>query len=63
MLPSNRIKIIAASACNDQPEYNMPGNLRVWSSKNKRIVQLRGHKTIYKHADGTAQGKIQISET
>ncbi|KAI9270734.1 WD40-repeat-containing domain protein [Phascolomyces articulosus] len=49
------IKVIAASACNDQPEYNMPGNLRIWSAKNKRTVQLRGHRTSVKLADGTDQ--------
>ncbi|KAI8143892.1 WD40-repeat-containing domain protein [Fennellomyces sp. T-0311] len=52
---SNKIKVIAASACNDQPEYNMPGNLRIWSANTKKIAQLRGHKTTAELADGTEQ--------
>ncbi|KAI9492869.1 hypothetical protein BDB00DRAFT_411581 [Zychaea mexicana] len=45
------IKIIAASACNDQPEYNMPGNLRIWSASKRRVSQLKGHKTLHNGQD------------
>ena len=42
-----------ASACNDQPEYNMPGNLRLWSADTKKVTQLPYHRTEIPLSDGT----------
>lgn len=53
LLSSDRLKVVVASACNDQPEYNMPGNLRLWSADTKKITQLPYHRTESSVAGGT----------
>ncbi|CDH52410.1 hypothetical protein RO3G_08709 [Lichtheimia corymbifera JMRC:FSU:9682] len=47
------LKVVVASACNDQPEYNMPGNLRLWSADTRKITQLPFHRTEVPQSDGT----------
>ncbi|CAO3615428.1 unnamed protein product [Cunninghamella echinulata] len=39
------LQIFAGSLCNDDPTYNVEGNLRVWQSFNNRVTQLKGHST------------------
>lgn len=49
--------VFASSACNSQLEYNMPGNLRVWSSKTDKVTQMEGHKIQLGSAQDGYQGK------
>lgn len=62
VLPRDRLKVVVASACNDQPEYNMPGNLRLWSADTRKITQLPFHRTEVPQSDGTQCKGEEASE-
>lgn len=33
------------SLCDENTQYNMPGNLRLWNSDTKDCLSLQGHKS------------------
>lgn len=41
----NGIRVAVGSLCDENTQYNMPGNLRLWTSDNENCLSLRGHKT------------------
>lgn len=41
----NGIRVAVGSLCDENMQYNMPGNLRLWNSDSKNCLSLRGHKT------------------
>lgn len=43
--PVNGIRVAVGSLCDENTQYNMPGNLRLWTSDNENCLSLRGHKT------------------
>ncbi|KAI8981927.1 WD40-repeat-containing domain protein [Mycotypha africana] len=44
--PTKGLKIAAGSVCDENPEYNMPGNLRLWELKTASFKTLKGHQSI-----------------
>ncbi|KAI9243711.1 WD40-repeat-containing domain protein [Helicostylum pulchrum] len=40
---SNGLKIAIGSLCDENTQYNMPGNLRVWDADTKNCSTLKGH--------------------
>ncbi|OBZ87355.1 Rik1-associated factor 1 [Choanephora cucurbitarum] len=43
--PMRGVKIVAGSLCDENIQYNMPGNLRLWDSDTKTCVSMNGHQT------------------
>ena len=39
------VRVAVGSLCDENTQYNMPGNLRLWSSDTANCLSLRGHKT------------------
>ncbi|KAI9276371.1 WD40-repeat-containing domain protein [Sporodiniella umbellata] len=42
---SRDIRVAAGSLCDENVQYNMPGNLRLWNSTTKHTHTLYGHQT------------------
>jgi hypothetical protein len=39
------VRIAVGSLCDENIQYNMPGNLRLWDSDTKSCLSLNGHQT------------------
>ncbi|KAI7864775.1 WD40-repeat-containing domain protein [Spinellus fusiger] len=52
---TNTLKIAAGSTCDAQVEYNMPGNLRLWSQSSETVQCLPGHNTPIRQPDTSMQ--------
>lgn len=39
------VRVAAGSLCDENVQYNMPGNLRLWDSASKKANVLFGHQT------------------
>lgn len=40
---TNGLKVAIGSLCDENTQYNMPGNLRVWDADTKNCSTLKGH--------------------
>lgn len=49
-------RIVCGSVCSDQPEFNLPGNLRVLSTEDEHVSFLEGHKVNQTLPNGQTQG-------
>ncbi|KAI8386815.1 WD40-repeat-containing domain protein [Blakeslea trispora] len=47
--PMRGVKIVAGSLCDENIQYNMPGNLRLWDSDTKTCISMNGHQTRTNH--------------
>ncbi|KAI9315143.1 WD40-repeat-containing domain protein [Dichotomocladium elegans] len=59
---SSGVKVIAGCACNDQPEYNAPGNLRLWTSEDGSVKQLRAHRDEVNTPTGAHQMWFTVTD-
>lgn len=50
---SIRVRIAAGSLCDENIQYNVPGNLRLWDSETNECKSLSGHQTAH---ETTGQG-------
>lgn len=48
-----RVRIAAGSLCDENIQYNVPGNLRLWDSETNDCKSLSGHQTVH---ETTGQG-------
>lgn len=55
-------QLIAGSLCDDNPSYNMEGNLRLWRSSSGKIRQLKGHSMNVPSEDGGTQGNVKCQK-
>lgn len=42
---SGGVRVVVGSLCDENEQYNMPGNLRLWDSEINHTLILKGHKT------------------
>ncbi|KAI7899201.1 WD40-repeat-containing domain protein [Cokeromyces recurvatus] len=43
--PAKGIRLAIGSVCDENVQYNLPGNLRLWTSKTNDCKLLKGHRT------------------
>lgn len=46
------VRVVAGSLCDENEQYNMPGNLRLWDSEMDHTLILKGHKTDNAQSNG-----------
>ncbi|KAG1108674.1 hypothetical protein G6F42_015900 [Rhizopus arrhizus] len=51
--PTKGVRIAAGSLCDENIQYNVPGNLRLWDSETNECKSLSGHQTAH---ETTGQG-------
>ncbi|KAF1799717.1 Homeodomain-like DNA binding domain-containing transcription factor [Mucor lusitanicus] len=45
--PTKGVRIAAGSLCDENIQYNVPGNLRLWDSETNDCKSLSGHQTVH----------------
>ncbi|KAK4511151.1 uncharacterized protein ATC70_012363 [Mucor velutinosus] len=45
--PTKGVRIAAGSLCDENIQYNVPGNLRLWDSETNDCKSLNGHQTLH----------------